>query len=250
MKSYLFRSITISSVICLLLTLTASAQDFQKNYRIGAGGAVNIRNVSGDVTVTGYSGDTITVTAYKEGPDRDQVTIEDSSGGNNVDVRARYPENCNCNVSVRFDVKVPSGISYRYDSITSVSGDVNIANVKGDLHVKSVSGDVSVKGTAGAVNAASVSGDVEVEIQSLEGADGASNMEFNSVSGDVDVKLPGNLDANVRMSTLSGELKTDFPLQIEEKERGPGRSANGRLGNGSRSLKLSTVSGDINLSRR
>jgi lia operon protein LiaG len=247
MKSYLFRSITISSVICLLLTLTASAQDFQKNYRIGAGGAVNIRNVSGDVTVTGYSGDTITVTAYKEGPDRDQVTIEDSSGGNNVDVRARYPENCNCNVSVRFDVKVPSGISYRYDSITSVSGDVNISNVKGDLHVKSVSGDVSVKGAAGAVNAAAVSGDVEVEIQSLEGADGT--MEFNSVSGDVDVKLPGNLDANVRMSTLSGELKTDFPLQIEEKERGPGRSANGRLGNGSRSLKLSTVSGDINLSR-
>jgi lia operon protein LiaG len=247
MKSYLFRSITISSVICLLLTLTASAQDFQKNYRIGAGGAVNIRNVSGGVTVTGYSGDTITVTAYKEGPDRDQVTIEDSSGGNNVDVRARYPENCNCNVSVRFDVKVPSGISYRYDSITSVSGDVNISNVKGDLHVKSVSGAVSVKGAAGAVNAASVSGDVEVEIQSLEGADRA--MEFNSVSGDVDVKLPGNLDANVKMSTLSGELKTDFPLQVEEKERGPGRSASGRLGNGSRSLKLSTVSGDINLSR-
>jgi DUF4097 and DUF4098 domain-containing protein YvlB len=247
MKSYLFRSITISSVICLLLTLTASAQDFQKNYRIGAGGAVNIRNVSGGVTVTGYSGDTITVTAYKEGPDRDQVTIEDSSGGNNVDVRARYPENCNCNVSVRFDVKVPSGISYRYDSITSVSGDVNISNVKGDLHVKSVSGAVSVKGAAGAVNAASVSGDVEVEIQSLEGADRA--MEFNSVSGDVDVKLPGNLDADVKMSTLSGELKTDFPLQVEEKERGPGRSASGRLGNGSRSLKLSTVSGDINLSR-
>jgi lia operon protein LiaG len=247
MKSYLFRSITISSVICLLLTLTASAQDFQKNYRIGAGGAVNIRNVSGDVTVTGYNGDTITVTAYKEGPDRDQVTIEDASGGSNVDVRARYPENCNCNVSVRFDVKVPSGINYRYDSITSVSGDVHISNVKGDLHAKSVSGDVSVKGAAGAVNAASVSGDVEVEIQSLEGENGP--MEFNSVSGDVDVKLPGNLDADVKMSTLSGDLKTDFPLQVEEKKRGPGRSANGRLGNGSRSLKLSTVSGDISLSR-
>jgi lia operon protein LiaG len=249
MKSHLFRSITISSVICLLLALTASAQDFQKNYRIGAGGAVNIRNVSGDVTVTGYNGDTITVTAYKEGPDRDQVTIEDSSGGNNVDVRARYPENCNCNVSVRFDVKVPSGISYRYDSITSVSGDVNISNVRGDLHVKSVSGDVSVKGAAGAVNAGSVSGDVEVEIQSLEGADGAGDMEFNSVSGDVEVRLPGNLDADVKMSTLSGELKTDFPLQVEDKRRGPGRSANGRLGNGARNMKLSTVSGDISLSR-
>jgi lia operon protein LiaG len=249
MKSYLFRTITISSVICLLLTISATAQDFQKNYRVGAGGAVNIRNVSGDVTVTGYNGDAITVTAYKEGPDRDQVTIEDSSSGNNVDVRARYPENCNCNVSVRFDVKVPSGISYRYDSISSVSGDVRISAVKGELHAKSVSGDVSVKGAAGAVNAASVSGDVEVEIQSLEGTDGTGSMEFNSVSGDVDVKLPGNLDADVKMSTLSGDLKTDFPIQVEEKKHGPGRSASGRLGNGSRNLKLSTVSGDINLLR-
>jgi DUF4097 and DUF4098 domain-containing protein YvlB len=249
MKSYLFRLFTFSGVICLLLSFTVSAQDFQKNYRIGAGGSVKIHNVSGDVKVTGYNGDTITVTAYKEGPDTDKVTIEDSSSGNNVDVRARYPENCDCNVSVNFDVKVPSEIHYRYDSITSVSGDIEISNIKGELNTKSVSGDVSVKGAAGAVNAASVSGDVEVEIRSLEGTDGAGNMEFNSVSGDVEVKLPGNLDADVKISTLSGDLKTDFPLQVEEKKRGPGRSASGRLGNGSRTLKLSTVSGDINLSR-
>ena len=248
MKSYLLRSVTLSGVICLLLSFTASAQDFQKNYRIGAGASVSIHNISGDIKVTGYNGDTITVTATKEGPDRDKVTIEDSSGGNSVDVRARYPENCDCNVSVRFDVKVPSEIRYRYDSIVSVSGDLEISNVAGDLHTKSVSGDVTIKGAAGAVNAASVSGDVSVEIRSLEGAEGAGNMEFSSVSGDVDVKLPGNLDAEVKMSTLSGDLKTDFPIQVEEKKRGPGRSASGRLGNGSRSLKLSTVSGDINLS--
>jgi DUF4097 and DUF4098 domain-containing protein YvlB len=247
MKNRLLHSITFAGVICLLLALTASAQDFQKDYRIAAGGAVKLHNVSGDIKVTGYNGDTITVTAYKEGPDRDKVAIEDSSGGNNVDVSARYPENCDCNVSVRFDVKVPSEIGYRYDSIASVSGDIEIANVKGELHAKSVSGDVTVS-AVGAVNAASVSGDVEVEIRSLEGADKAGDLEFKSVSGDVEVKLPGNLDAEVKISTLSGDLKTDFPLQVEEKKHGPGRSASGRLGNGARNLKLSTVSGNINLS--
>lgn len=248
MKSHQLRLLTFSCVICLLLTLTVSAQDFQKNYRIGAGGSVKIQNVSGDIKVSGYNGDTITVAAYKEGPDLDKVTIEDASDGNRVDVRARYPEKCECNVSVRFEIKVPSEISYRYQSITSVSGDIEVSHTKGELHVNSVSGDVEIKGVAGAVNANSVSGDVEVEIQSLEGTDGAGNMEFNSVSGDVEVRLPGNLEADVKMSTMSGDLKTDFPIEVEEK-RGPGRRASGRLGNGSRSLKLSSVSGDINLSR-
>lgn len=247
MKGNLLRSITLACVICLLFVLTASAQDFQKDYRIGAGGSVSIHNISGDIKVTGYNGDTITVTAFKEGPDSDKVTIEDSSGGNGVDVRARYPEHCDCNVSVRFDVKIPSGIRYRYDSLASVSGNLEVSGVSGDLHAKSVSGDIVVNDAAGAVNASSVSGGVKVEIRSLEGADGTGNMEFHSVSGNVVVKLPGNLDAEVKMSTLSGDLKTDFPLQVEEKQRGPGRSASGRLGNGSRSLKLSTVSGDINL---
>ncbi|MCI0338747.1 MAG: DUF4097 domain-containing protein [Acidobacteria bacterium] len=248
----------------MLLSLTAFAQDFQRNYRIGSGGTVNIQNVSGDVTVTGYNGDTITVTGFKEGRDRDEVSIEDRSSGNSVDVRVRYPENCNCEASVRFEVKVPSEISYRYNSVSSVSGNVKVSNTNGDLRAKSVSGDVTVKSAIGLVDAASVSGDVsvgevngtvssksvsgnvEVEIRSLEGAE---SMDFASVSGSVRVKLPGNLDADVKMSTMSGDLRTDFPLTIEEAKHGPGRRASGRIGSGSRSLKLSSVSGSVSLLR-
>ncbi|MCI0660131.1 MAG: DUF4097 domain-containing protein, partial [Acidobacteria bacterium] len=201
---------------------------------------------------------------FKEGRDRDEVSIEDRSSGNSVDVRVRYPENCNCEASVRFEVKVPSEISYRYNSVSSVSGNVKVSNTNGDLRAKSVSGDVTVKSAIGLVDAASVSGDVsvgevngtvssksvsgnvEVEIRSLEGAE---SMDFASVSGSVRVKLPGNLDADVKMSTMSGDLRTDFPLTIEEAKHGPGRRASGRIGSGSRSLKLSSVSGSVSLLR-
>jgi DUF4097 and DUF4098 domain-containing protein YvlB len=255
---------TFSFFVCLLISYSAFAQDFQRSYRLSAGGTVNIRSVSGDVKVTGYNGDAVIVTAYKEGRDRDQVSVEDLSSGNGVDVRARYPENCNCNASVRFEVKVPSELRLSYESISSVSGDVEVDNVNGDLRARSVSGSVTVKGAAGSVSATSVSGNVivsevngtanakstsgnvEVEIRSLEGAE---SMDFASVSGNVRAKLPGNLDADVKMSTMSGDLKTDFPLQIEEPKYGPGRKANGRLGGGSRSLKMSSVSGSVSLLR-
>jgi DUF4097 and DUF4098 domain-containing protein YvlB len=261
MKQFQIRLAIFSALVCLLLSLNAAAQDFRKSYEIGQGGSISVRNVSGDVTVTGYEGSAVLVLGFKEGRDRDLVRVEDNSAGNNVDVRARYPENCDCNASIRFEVKVPRA-NYKFDPISSVSGDVEVTGVSGDLQAKSTSGNVTVRGVAGAVNARSTSGNVhvgeitgtvsgkstsgnvEVEIMQLSGA---GDMEFASTSGNVRVKLPANLDAEVRMSTTSGGLKTDFPLTIEEPERGSGRRAAGRVGGGSRNLRLSSTSGSVSL---
>jgi len=254
-----------SLLTCLLLSWTAMAQDFQRSYNLGGGGSINIRNISGNVIVTGYDGQQVVVTGIKEGRNSDKVSIEDQSSGNSVDVRVRYPERCeDCDASVRFEVKVPRGVAYRYNSISSVSGDVDVAGVSGELTAKSVSGEVTVKDVSGSINASSVSGNVhvgkvggtvnakstsgnvEVEILSLEGA---GDLQFGSVSGNVRVKLPGNLDAEVSLSTMSGDLKTDFPLTIEKSKWGSGQKANGRVGSGARNLKMSSVSGDLSLQR-
>jgi DUF4097 and DUF4098 domain-containing protein YvlB len=261
MKQFHIRLAIFSALAGLLLSLNAAAQDFRKSYEVGQGGSINVRNVSGDVTVTGYEGETVLILGFKEGRDRDLVSVEDNSTGNKVDVRARYPENCDCNASIRFEVKVPRG-TYKFDAISSVSGDVEVTGVSGDLRARSTSGSVTVKGVSGAVIASSTSGNVyvgeingtvsgkstggnvEVEIVQLSGA---GDMEFSSTSGNVRVKLPSNLDADVRMSTLSGGLKTDFQLNVEEPERGPGRRATGRVGGGSRNLRLSSTSGSVSL---
>ncbi|MFN0111429.1 MAG: DUF4097 family beta strand repeat-containing protein [Blastocatellia bacterium] len=257
----------IFSLLIALAGFTASAQDFQRSYNLGAGGSVNVRNISGDVIVNGYDGAAIIVTAIKSGRDRDKVNIEDRSAGAAVDVRVDYPDRCdNCDVEVRFEVKAPRGIAYKFNSFSSVSGDVSVTGVSGELTAKTVSGNTTVNNVNGAVNAHSVSGNVhvgkvagtvsakstsgnvEVEIVSLDSTTGA--MDFASISGDVSVKLPGNLDAEVKLSSMSGKLKTDFPLTIEESKYGAGRKANGRLGNGSRNLKISTISGDVSLLRQ
>jgi len=261
MKQVQIRLAIFSALVCLLLSLNVAAQDFRKTYEVGQGGSIKVRNVSGDVIVTGYEGETVLVLGFKEGRDRDLVEVEDNSRGNNVDVRARYPQNCDCNASIRFEVKVPRG-NYKFDAISSTSGDVEVTGVTGDLRASSTSGKVTVRGVTGSVNASSTSGNVyvgeingtvsgrstsgnvEVEIAQLSGA---GDMEFSSTSGNVNVKLPSNLDADVRMSTTSGRLKTDFPLTMEEPERGPSRRATGRVGGGSRNLKLSSTSGNVSL---
>jgi DUF4097 and DUF4098 domain-containing protein YvlB len=107
-----------------------------------------------------------------------------------------------------------------------------------------VSGTVRIEDVTGEVTASSVSGNVDVEINRLEGTD---DMKFSSVSGGVNVRMPSNLDAQLNLSTLSGALETDFPLEVKERKYGPGRSASGRLGDGSRRINMSSVSGSLSL---
>ena len=249
-------------VFVLLSATAGAAQDFSKRYELGAGGHINIHSVSGDVKVTGYNGNVVLVTAVKEGRDRDRVDVEDLSSGDRIELRSRYPEHCNCDASVNFTVQVPRGTKYSFDKISSASGnieirgvageinghsasgDVTIEEVEGNVNAHSASGNVRVMKAVGTVNAHSASGDVEVD---LAGVAGAGNMEFTSASGNVRVKAPADLDADVEMSCTSGDLKTDFALAVNEPEHGSRRSARGRLGSGSRSLRIRSASGNVSL---
>ena len=247
MNRRLFRFSIATALVGFALAATASAQDFQKTYRIGAGGQIRIGNVSGDVIVTGYDGDSIVVTGTKKGRDRDMIEVEDRSGTANVDVGVRYPKHCNCDASIRFEVQVPRSVKYDFDHIASVSGDVRVTGVTGRLNASAVSGDVHITDVSGSVSASAVSGDVKVEINRLDGSD---DMKFNTVSGDVSVMLPGSLDADVDMSSFSGSIKTDFAIEVRSERYGSRNSARAKLGEGSRRLKMSSVSGDLSLRRQ
>jgi hypothetical protein len=234
-------------LVSLGLAGQVAAQDFQKTYPVGAGGSISIENVSGDVNIIGGEGGEVpTVTAFKEGRDRDKVEVVDLSSGNSVKLKVRYQRNCNCDASIRFEVRLPRSIRYDIFPVTTASGNITVRNVNGDVRVNTASGNITVRDITGTVNAQSASGDVNVEIDRVEGA---QRMNFSTASGNVNVKLPDSPDAEVSMSTASGSVKTDFPIDVDKNEYGAGQSAHGRLGNGTVRLKLSSASGNVSLTR-
>jgi DUF4097 and DUF4098 domain-containing protein YvlB len=251
-----------SLVLCMAAAVSASAQDFQRSYNLGAGGSVEIINVSGDVNLTGYEGSAVVVNAYKEGRDREVVEVEDNSTQGRVSLRAKYPNNCNCDASIRFEVRVPRSANLSFDKITTASGNVKAEGFAGRLHLSTASGDVTVRAVGGeikassasgtvrvadatgTVNASTASGNVEVELTRL---DGAGDMKFSSASGDVHVRMPTNIDAHVSMSTVSGDIETNFPIEVKQSRYGSGSRAEGQLGSGARTLKISSASGNVSL---
>lgn len=264
MRKQLFR-IVILLCVCAAGASAASAQDFQKSYRVGANGSISVSNVSGAVNVSGHDGDAVTVSAFKEGRDREQVEVVDESAGGNVRVRVEYPRNCNCDASVRFEVRVPRSAAYEFNKISTASGDISFKNVRGrvrastasgevvledvagEINASTASGNVSVREAAGTVSASSASGDVDVEIARLEGT---GNMKFSTASGDVNVRMPSQLDAEVYLSSVSGSVKTSFPIEVHERRHGAGSYAEGRLGGGARTLRITSASGNVSLTQK
>lgn len=242
---------------------SGSAEDFVREYEAKDDNSIRIKNASGDVIVRGTEGNRIRVRGIKEGRDREQVEVKDDSNDDGVDLGVKY--NCrNCNASIRFEVEVPRGMRLRYDEIStasgnvsvsditgrlgasSASGDVKIEDVRGTVEADSASGNVTVEDVAGEVSAETASGNVAVRIKQLTG-DG--DMRYSSASGNVEVTMPADINADVKLSTMSGSVKTDFPLEVARKQFGPGESAEGKLGSGGRKLRLSTASGNVKLMR-
>lgn len=251
-----------AALLCAAWAVAAQAQDFRQSFNLAPGGSITIKNVSGDIDISGYDGAAVEVTAYKEGRDRDRVSVENLSTPNRVSLRADYEENCNCDASLRFEVKVPRSVSFNFEKISTASGslkaegitgrvemhtasgDVTLSGVSGEIRASAASGTVKVRNASGSVNASSASGDVDVELTRV---DGDGDMRFSTASGNVHVRLPASVDATVEMSTVSGSLETNFPIAVKKDEYGSGSRARGQLGGGSRRLKISSASGDVSL---
>ena len=247
----MLRKSVVGLAVLFSLQLTF-AQDFQKTYELSAGGEILIGNYLGDLKVTGYSGNKVEMKAYKKGPDRESIQIIDRSFGNRIDVLAQFPPFYSGKSSVDFDIRVPNSVEYKFNRLSSFGGNVEISDVIGQLRTGSIRGNVEVRDVRGTISASSVSGNVSVKIKGSpppdkEGSRPKPVMNIYSVSGNIDVLAPSNLDAVIDMSTVSGTLKTDFPIDVQERRYGSGRWARGILGTGTQVLRISSVSGRVSL---
>ena len=222
----------------------AMARDFKKSFTLPPDGQIIIENNLGDIKVTGYKGDRIEITGKRKGPDRDAIEILDNSGGNRIEIRLKYPQAQESDARVDFEVRVPNSVEYNFNRLSSFSGNVYVTNVVGRLRAESVRGIVELKDVKGLINATSFSGEIRAELSKEQDR---NNMRFSSISGNIIVSAPSNLDALVELYCASGMLRTDFPLDIQESRYGPGSSARGRLGAGKQILLIRSVTGKVNL---
>ncbi len=189
-----------------------------KTVRLGSNGELSLGNIAGDITVTRGGGDDATIDVVKVARARSAnearelltlVTVDVTERGGRADVKTRYPtsdENRrnnrrNYNVTVTLNVTAPAGTRL---NVNSVSGNIKVSDIKGEIIAGSVSGNVSVTAASAIAEAKSVSGNVEII-----NAQGEESLEASSVSGDVTMQRvtvrrigAGSVSGNVRLDEV------------------------------------------------
>ena len=95
---------------------------FSRKVKIGRDGRVSVANIAGDITVTGGSGDEVSIEATKrtrgDKSELDQVQINVEEQAGRVDVRTEYARNENNHVSVDYTITVPASASVEMHSVS------------------------------------------------------------------------------------------------------------------------------------
>jgi hypothetical protein len=253
-------SLAIALVAAPSLAAAQNRADFRWEKALDAGKVVRLQNVNGEVTVTPSTSGKVEIVGIKRGSSRyaDDIAAEvhETADGIVVCVVWRDADD-DCDergyhshgdrdgnrwnrASMDLEVKLPPTLEV---SANSVSGNVSVVGAQGNVRANSVSGDVRLERIrASSVSAHTVSGEVTVAIESLTGN---GDLSFKSVSGDVTLELPRNLDADLSMSSVSGQLDSDFQMTLGG--RMSRHRIEAKIGRGGRELDVTTVSGDVRL---
>jgi hypothetical protein len=202
-----------------------------------------VRGVNGSIQATGSDDGFIHVEARISDPSVARVEVFDHAQG--VTICALYSSSqgdCRqitrgndrdaTDARVDFVVRVPAGVRF---AASTVKGDIDVRGLRSDVQATTVSGALNIE-TTGFVSTAT------------------------TVNGDVILQLPMNLNAELRATTVSGTIDSDFPITVTAPpplpdgrpvfRRGGPQSVRAIIGSGGPELRVSTVNGSIQLRRR
>lgn len=220
-----------------------ASEPFSRTVRLERGGIVDIENISGDITITGGGGNDVRIEAVRRvrhvSEERARALLPDLrvdvvERAGRVEVRTEYPRVRGASGEVTYTLTVPSGADLL---VKTISGNVRVSNVRGELRAQTVSGNLITTAVSRVHMAKTVSGNIEIS-----GAE--EDISAGSLSGDV--ALSGVKARSIRLETISGDVRlTDVEVErADVGTMGGDIDYTGRLAKAGR-YELHTHAGDI-----
>jgi hypothetical protein len=157
-------------------------------------------------------------------------------------------------------IQVPRTTSLEIRS--SMDGAVVVEGVNGEIDINNINGPVTLSSVSGNTLVHTVNGDITV-VLSRVAAD--KPLSFSTMNGDIDVTLPPDVKANLKMKSEQGEIFSDFDINMtrqpakaeaaEKTEQGKYRiafdkSLYGVVNGGGQEIGFNTFSGDIYIRKK
>jgi DUF4097 and DUF4098 domain-containing protein YvlB len=105
-------------------------------------------------------------------------------------------------------ISVPSDTSL---ALRTMNGEIAVEGVKGELDITNHNGKITLNNVSGSVLANTMNGAMKVTMDSV---DANKPLSFSSMNGTIDVTLPADFKANVKLRTDHGEIYSDFDFKL------------------------------------
>ena len=252
-------------------------EEFRESYQLSPGASVEVVNVPfGSLAIEPTDDQAVLVHMVRSARTREELicnrfVVEQTP--ERLHLRSNENRDCNLkNVSVEQKVvlRVPRGLSVAVDTIT---GPVRLGELEGrgpnfvrgangekveqpadrpnvvgrgfdgTVSVQSVSGPVSIIQGGGRTSVSGVSGPVRITFRSRS----ADGVKVNGVNGLVELRLTRDLNADLLMRDIRGEVRNlGAGIKVDSTEKGGFRS---QLGAGGAPISISSINGDVVLRR-
>jgi DUF4097 and DUF4098 domain-containing protein YvlB len=182
-------------VLSALLAMPVAAEEVDRTLDAASDGQVDVSNISGSISVNGWSRNEVEVTG-ELGRNVEELIFE--RDGDRVTIKVKVPRNSGRGIESDLNIQVPENSSI---DVGTVSADIEVEDVRGELKLNTVSGDIETEGGESDISAGAVSGDIEISGQRKE-----AETRANTVSGDVTLF---RVSGTVAGESVSGDVIVD-----------------------------------------
>ena len=230
--------------------------NFTQTIPLNADGRFSVDNVNGRTEIHGWNSNVVVLKTSIHGKSPESVTavrININSDPNHFAVHTELPSNSGLSslwdlfknglqdkATVDYTAQVPQNA--RLKDVDSVNGSIAIDGVLGDITSSTVNGETQIKGASKNLKISTVNGTVTAQMNSMGSGQSVS---FDAVNGQLNLAVPENADATFSVTTVNGDISSEFP-SLKAKHQWPvGNNLNGSLGTGAGSVKVNAVNGTI-----
>jgi len=231
-------------VVLVFSTAALTQQRVSRHYPAGKNVRIELKNLSGTITVETWARNEIRITATMEAP-AVHFNPRQTETGLVVDIVGDNRDRRDVG-DVNFKIQVPSRSSV---DLETRSGQISVSNIQGDLvraHVWT-SGDITLSGVnAGRVFASNTTGNIFFDGEFASGG----TYEFKSGQGTITLRLPANCGFRLVATGPAKKINMGDFWNPGMKLLGEGRRITGDVGDGRASVSVTNYQGDIKFLRR
>lgn len=107
-------------------------------------------------------------------------------------------------------IQVPANCSLQLRSING--GVIEVTGINGEIEANNINGSITLKNVSGSAVVSSQNGGITV---SMDKVTPNKPMSFTTLNGRIDVTIPGDTKARLRLKTDHGEVFSDFDVKME-----------------------------------